>query len=82
MVRPALPGEAAAISALALHSKGHWGYDAAFLEACRAELTTDSGECDGRHVYLAERDGTLLGNFKLAGDPPVGELAEPRPGTG
>ena len=86
-VRPALSGEATAISALALRSKGHWAYDAAFLEACRAELTTDPGECDGRHVYVAERDGMMLGYYKLAGDPPVGELADlfvdpPAIGTG
>lgn len=36
-LRPADPGEAAALSALALRSKAVWGYDAAFLEACRAE---------------------------------------------
>ena len=33
------PDEAAALSGLALRSKGYWGYDAAFLDACRAELT-------------------------------------------
>lgn len=33
------PEEAEELSALALRSKGHWGYDSAFLEACRAELT-------------------------------------------
>lgn len=27
------------MSALALRSKGYWGYSAAFLESCRAELT-------------------------------------------
>lgn len=36
-LRPADPGEAAALSALALRSKAVGGYDAAFLEACRAE---------------------------------------------
>ena len=41
IVRPAVPAEAGEISAMALRSKGHWGYDAAFLEACRADLTID-----------------------------------------
>lgn len=32
------------LSAVALRSKGHWGYDAAFLEASRAELTLDANQ--------------------------------------
>ena len=32
MLRPARPGEAAALSDLALRSKAHWGYDQAFLD--------------------------------------------------
>ena len=38
-IREARPDEAALLSALAMRSKGHWGYDAEFLEACRADLT-------------------------------------------
>ena len=38
-VRAARPDEADVISALALQAKAPWGYDAAFLEACRLELT-------------------------------------------
>jgi hypothetical protein len=44
-IRPARPDEAGAISALALRSKGHWGYDAAFLAACRENLTIGSRGC-------------------------------------
>lgn len=35
--RPALADEAEFLSDLALRSKAHWGYSAAFLDACRAE---------------------------------------------
>jgi GNAT superfamily N-acetyltransferase len=73
-VRPARPSEAPAISALALRSKGHWGYDPAFLEACRADLTIDPAWCDGVRLVVADEAGTLLGYARVSGEPPVGEL--------
>jgi GNAT superfamily N-acetyltransferase len=75
-LRPAAPAEAAALSRLALRSKGHWGYDDQFLAACRAELTIRPEQCDGVHTAVAERDSTLLGFHRLAGEPPVAELAD------
>jgi hypothetical protein len=38
IIRPAQADEVEALTALALRSKAHWGYDDAFMEACRAEL--------------------------------------------
>ncbi len=73
-MRPARPDEAPEISALALRSKGHWGYDAEFLAACRTDLTIDPAWCDGVRLIVAERDGLLLGYARISGDPPVGEL--------
>jgi GNAT superfamily N-acetyltransferase len=75
VVRPARPAEAPAISALALRSKAHWGYDAAFLAACRDDLTIDPAWCDGVRLVVAEDGGTLLGYARIAGGPPVAELA-------
>jgi hypothetical protein len=37
-LRAARTDEAYLLGELALTSKGHWGYDRAFLDACRAEL--------------------------------------------
>lgn len=74
IIRAGLAEEADAISALALRSKGHWGYDAAFLEACREDLTVDPQWCDGMRLVVAEEDGVLLGYARIAGEPPVGEL--------
>ena len=74
-VRPARADEAPTISALALRSKGHWGYDPAFLDACRDDLTIDPAWCDGVRLVVAEEAGTLLGYALVAGGPPVGELA-------
>lgn len=75
-VRAAHPGEAAALSALALRSKGSWGYDEAFMEACRADLTVPAADCDGVGVRVAERDGALLGFARVTGSPPAGVLAD------
>lgn len=73
-LRPAVPGEAAALSALALRSKAHWGYDAAFLDACRDELTLRDDELAARRTLVAELDGTVAGFGTLEGEPPYGEL--------
>jgi GNAT superfamily N-acetyltransferase len=65
-LRPARPEEASLISELALRSKGHWGYDAAFLDACRAELTWTAEQCASGEVVVAERDGTVVGFYALS----------------
>ncbi|POM25185.1 Acetyltransferase (GNAT) family protein [Actinomadura rubteroloni] len=81
-VRAARPDEAEALSALVLRSKAHWGYDAAFLAACRDELRLRPGDVAARRAVVAERDGTVAGVATLDGDPPDGELGllfvEPR----
>jgi GNAT superfamily N-acetyltransferase len=73
-IRAARIGEAAAISALALRSKGHWGYPPEFLEACRAELTIRDDELSAARAHVAEDAGALLGFFTVTGTPPEGEL--------
>lgn len=73
-LRPARPEEAADLSALALRSKGHWGYDAEFLEACRAELTWTEDDLSRATVVVAERDGIAVGFLVLAGAGDQGEL--------
>ncbi|MFD9289308.1 GNAT family N-acetyltransferase [Streptomyces sp. NPDC060030] len=73
-VRQGRPEEAAALTALALRSKAHWGYDEAFMAACRDELTVRPGELTGGRVLVAEDDGRVLGFTTLAGEPPTGSL--------
>lgn len=75
-VRPARPAEAAILSALALRSKGHWGYDERFLEACRDELTIPADEVEARRTTVAELDGTVVGMYTIDGGPPVAELGQ------
>ncbi|MFE7192164.1 GNAT family N-acetyltransferase [Kitasatospora sp. NPDC057541] len=74
LIRPARPSEAAALSALALRSKAHWGYDDEFIEACRAELTLDPERIGPDRTAVAEDDGRVLGFVTLTGAPPKGEL--------
>jgi GNAT superfamily N-acetyltransferase len=73
-IRRARPGEAAALSALALRSKGHWGYSAEFLEACRAELTLRDERLLEERAHVAEQDGVVVGFFTVTGAPPEGAL--------
>ena len=73
-LRPALPAEASSISALAMRSKAHWGYDDAFLTACEPDLTIDPAWCDGVRLLVAVRGGELLGYCRVSGVAPNGEL--------
>lgn len=87
MIRAARPEEAGELSDLALRSKGYWGYDKAFLESCREELTIPPEKVTVKRTYAAvatpEREdadalavgsGRILGFGTLEGEPPAGEL--------
>ncbi|MFI6904425.1 GNAT family N-acetyltransferase [Nonomuraea sp. NPDC050394] len=71
-LRAARPDEAGPLSALAMRSKASWGYDEAFLDACREELRLR--DVVGRRTVVAERDGGVVGFATLDGDQPHGEL--------
>lgn len=65
MVRAARPGEAAPLSALALRSKAHWGYESDFLEACRPELTISEQLIQEGRVYVLENGSLPIGLYTL-----------------
>jgi GNAT superfamily N-acetyltransferase len=46
---------------LCLRSKAVWGYDDAFMTACRTELTLRPHELLSTHLQVAERDTTVVG---------------------
>jgi GNAT superfamily N-acetyltransferase len=73
-IRAATPGECEALSDLALRSKAHWGYDADFLAACRAELTVEPADVRRLRVSLADESGDVVGFYALGGGAPEGEL--------
>jgi N-acetylglutamate synthase-like GNAT family acetyltransferase len=49
------------LSELARRSKAHWGYDAAFLEACRSDLTLTPQEIAESASYVCEGATGVLG---------------------
>lgn len=73
-VRPARADEAGQLTELAMTSKAHWGYDAAFLAQCRPALTLHPEELARLRAHVAEVDGLLAGFFTLRGEPPEGAL--------
>ena len=72
-LRPAVENELAALSALCLRSKAVWGYDEAFIAACREELTLTPKDLRDNHLQIAEDDTGILGVVELG---IAGETAE------
>jgi hypothetical protein len=68
-IRRAIPSEAANLSALALRSKALWGYDADFMEACRAPLTVNPEAIAKCPFYVLDEGGTVTGFYGLSGEP-------------
>ena len=69
-LRPARPEEGAELTELCLRSKAVWGYDDAFIAACRKELTLAPASILASQVQVAELDGRLAGlaEVKCSGD--------------
>lgn len=60
-LRDATDQDCPALSALAQRSKAHWGYDAAFMQACVDELSVTPE--DLRHPYIVAEDNGALAGF-------------------
>jgi GNAT superfamily N-acetyltransferase len=75
-IRRARAGEAELLSALALRSKAHWGYDAEFLERVRPLLTFTEADLLSSAVYVLSVDDRALGVYRISGSAPEGELED------
>ena len=75
-IRPARPGEAGVLSALALRSKAHWADDRAFLDSVRQALALSEGDLVAAPVFVLETDGVTAGFYRIVGRPPRGELSD------
>ncbi|MHA1599910.1 MAG: GNAT family N-acetyltransferase [Alphaproteobacteria bacterium] len=64
-IRPARAHEAEALSAVAIKSKAHWGYDAAFMENCRAEIHVSPEEIEQLTVVVAQIGPEIAGFYSL-----------------
>ena len=65
VIRRARAFEAMALSDLAMRSKAHWGYDAAFMAACREELTLRPGELARSPVFVSAAGRRIAGFYRL-----------------
>jgi hypothetical protein len=68
-IRAARPNDAGILSAIAIRSKAHWGYDQEFMAACRDELTLTTAPIARDPTFLVEREGTPLGFYRLTIEP-------------
>ena len=75
-LRPARHDEAETLTALVIRAKASWGYDAAFIDRCRAELTLTPDKLDRWTVWVAERDGRIVGVAAFATEDDRAELEE------
>lgn len=62
------------LTSLALRAKSHWGYDHAFLESARDDLTITEDVLRSSRVYVIENAGALIGFYGILGEPPTGRL--------
>jgi GNAT superfamily N-acetyltransferase len=60
-LRDARKSELPGLSELCLRSKAVWGYDDAFMTACRPELTLRPDELQSTYLQVAVRDSTAIG---------------------
>jgi GNAT superfamily N-acetyltransferase len=65
VIRRAAPPEAGALTALAIRSKAHWGYDASFMAAATRELTIAPELIERATCFVAERSA-VVGFYVLA----------------
>ena len=75
-LRPPQEHELEALSALCLRSKAVWGYDQAFLNACRAELTIRVEDLASSTLCVAEHDGAIVGVAQIVVQGGVADLGK------
>jgi GNAT superfamily N-acetyltransferase len=73
-LRPARADDAAALTDLALRGKAGWGYDAAFMAACREELTITAARIAAWRFWVAEVAEAPVGMIALNALPDHAEL--------
>ncbi|MDQ3666601.1 MAG: GNAT family N-acetyltransferase [Acidobacteriota bacterium] len=65
-IRLALSNEAAALTQIAHDAKRHWGYPDHWIKHWQEDLTISSDFISNNQVYVAEREGEIIGFYALA----------------
>lgn len=65
IIEEAKVDDAEYLTRLAFASKRHWGYDDAFMERCRIELTVRADHIEDRPTYVARAADQILGFYIL-----------------
>lgn len=73
-IRAARIDELKRLSELCLRSKAVWGYDKAFMDACRAELTLTERDLRDSEMRVAEKDGEIVGVAQISLEGEVAHL--------
>lgn len=74
ILRPPQPKQADALSDLCLRSKAVWGYDDAFLEACRSALTLTAEDWADSNLQIAVDGERILGLAQVRASGQIAEL--------
>jgi GNAT superfamily N-acetyltransferase len=64
-IRAATADDADALTDLAHRAKAHWGYPASWMRQWDPQLTIIPGYLEAHHVWVAERDGAIVGMCAL-----------------
>jgi GNAT superfamily N-acetyltransferase len=75
-LRPARPDEAELLTELCLRSKAVWGYDEAFMRACRAELTLSPADFARSSLQVAVEGDVVTGVVQVVVDGENADLAK------
>lgn len=75
-LRPARADEAALLTELCLRSKAVWGYDDAFMHACRAELTLSDADFATSSLQVAVEGSQVMGVAQVVVDGDMADLAK------
>ena len=67
VIRRAEPCDAAILTAIAVRSEAHWGYDPAFMDVFREIYKITESFIAKNPVFLAEAGGEVLGFYALSG---------------
>jgi GNAT superfamily N-acetyltransferase len=75
-LRPARADEADLLTELCLRSKAVWGYDEAFMRACRAELTLSPADFARSALQVAVEGDDVIGLVQVVVDGEAADLAK------